>query len=55
MLRAMAASIGGCGTCTTPSEAKASVTLWPAVKEVIVHASDRPQPTSSTRASTKRR
>ena len=32
MLRAMAASIGACGTCTTPSEARARVTLWPAVK-----------------------
>ena len=31
MLSAMAASIGACGTCTTPSEARASVTLWPAV------------------------
>lgn len=55
MLRAMAASIEACGTCSTPSEARARVTLWPAMKEVIVYSSDLPPPTRNTRASTKRR
>jgi hypothetical protein len=45
MLSAMAASIGACGTWTTPSEARARVTLWPAVEQrlfdLIPHGLER--------------
>ena len=42
MLSAMAASIGPWGTRTRPSEARASVMLWPTVKAVMVQSSVRP-------------
>ena len=55
MLSAMIASTGGCGTCTKPSVAAASVMLCATVKAVTVFTSFHPPRVMISSASTKSR